>query len=94
MPSCGASSVGLGRGRVVRLSLLLKSCVEMLKLSFGPQVQRKVVVCGDGACGELYFHTAAGILHAQLHTPNRQDLATERLHQRLLHPSIVRPQPW
>ena len=59
MPSCGASSVGLGRGRVVRISLPIESGVEMSELDFGPQVQRKVVVCGDGACGEPHFHTAA-----------------------------------
>ena len=92
MPSCGASSVGLGRGRVVCISLPIQLGVESSKLDFGPQVQRKVVVCGDGACGELRLRTTTQILHAQSHAPNRQDLTTQCLHQRLLHPSIVRPQ--
>ena len=79
--------------RCTHLSLPMESGVETFVLNSGPQVQRKVVVCGDGACGELCLHAATGTLPAQLQTSNRKDLATERFHERLLHPSIVRPHP-
>ena len=36
------------------------SDADVLTSDLGPQVQRKVVVCGDGACGMLHSHTFAG----------------------------------
>jgi len=72
------------------LSLMI-SRVDPLTSDFGQQVQRKVVVCGDGACGALRLHTFAGTSPTKLQIPNRQNLAAERLHERFLHPSIVRP---
>ena len=68
------------------------SGADALTSDFGPQVQRKVVVCGDGACGELRSHTLAGSSPTKQQISNRQNLAAERLHERFLHPSIVRPQ--
>ena len=92
MLSCGASSVGLGRGRSVRSPpWRMKSSFEVLTLDSETQVQRKVVVCGDGACGELYLLVVIVILLNWLHTLDRQDFVAERLHEGFLHPSIVRP---
>jgi len=52
MPSEG----GQERDPVVRLFLRrVISGVDILTSDFGPQVRRKVVVCGDGLCGAFTF---------------------------------------
>lgn len=50
MPVCGPSTVApsFGRGRPVRGITMYPCHVRLIS----PQLQRKVVVCGDGACGK------------------------------------------
>ena len=52
------------------------------------QVQRKVVVCGDGACGKHNTRYLLAVLRLSV-ASRRQDLIIECLHQRLLHASLV-----
>jgi len=63
MSSEGASEGGQGRDNIVRLFLCHTgtiSDVNVLTSDFGLQVQRKVIVCGDGTCGVLRLHAFAG----------------------------------
>lgn len=59
------------------------------------QTQRKVVVCGDGACGAFHAFSSylCWILMTELCCPSishRQNVSLECLHKGLLYPSIVR----
>ena len=87
MSICGSSSkAGFGRRPVSGAW----SPASVLTVSACFQIQRKVVVCGDGACG-MHLYTPLFFLPAQHRLIHRQNITTQRFHKRLLYPSIVSP---
>ena len=63
--------------------------VPALLIVYGRQLQRKVVVCGDGACGAQVL-IIPSVNTASFDVQYRQDLAAKRIHAWLLHTSLAR----
>jgi len=88
MAICGSSSkTGFGRRPVRQMPFCGAWCPgRVLIASTCFQIQRKVVVCGDGACGMYLCLTLFPASSARVH---RQNVTTQCFHPGLLYPSIV-----